>query len=158
LKNALVFVAVALVVATCGCGDPDAELKQEFRAASLALADRYDTESRRAVEAHDGWMLHPREVHYLTVESAVGDLVPRANGASQSKFSDPVSVIVEFHDQLAQRGIAGLVRPRWLVKELERYEVAGDLGVDGAVDIAHAAGAHLCLDSVPPAQHRIENQ
>jgi hypothetical protein len=105
LRNGFLFVAGALVFATCACADPDAELKQEFRAASLALAGQVDPDSKTAVEARDGWILHSREVHYLSVESASGDLVPQTKGKTQSKFSDPVSVIVDFRNQLERRGI-----------------------------------------------------
>jgi len=98
-------MASTLVFATFACADPDAELRQEFRAASLALAGQYDPGSRVAVEGRDGWILHSREVDYLTPGATVGEIAPQADDHSPSEFSDPVSVIFGFHSQLVQRGI-----------------------------------------------------
>jgi len=98
-------MAGTLVFATFACADPDAELRQEFRAASLALAGQNDPGSKKAVEGRDGWILYSREVNYLTAGTSVGDIAPQASDYSPSEYSDPVSVIDDFHSQLEQRGI-----------------------------------------------------
>jgi hypothetical protein len=98
-------MAGTLMFATFACADPDAELEQEFRAASLALAAQYEAGSKGAVEGRDGWILHSREVNYLTAGTSVGDAAPQANEYSPPEYSDAVAVIVSFNSQLKKRGI-----------------------------------------------------
>ena len=105
MKNGCWFLAGTLVFAAFACADPDAELRQEFREASLALAVQYPPGSKTAVEGRNGWILHSREVNYLTAGNSVGDIAAQANDDSPAEYSEAVSVIINFHRQLEQRGI-----------------------------------------------------
>jgi alginate O-acetyltransferase complex protein AlgJ len=94
-----------LVVAASACADRDAQLREEFRMASLALADQRVPGSKTAVEGRDGWILHGGEVHYLNAGSFIGENAPQANRSAPPERADPVPVIVDFHRQLQERGI-----------------------------------------------------
>ena len=94
-----------LLVAACACADRDAELREEFRAASLALADQRLPGSKIAVEGRDGWILHTGDVQYLNAGSYVGENARQANRYAPPERADPVPVIVDFHRQLQERGI-----------------------------------------------------
>ncbi len=100
----LVFVAFA-------CADRDAELREEFRVASLALVDQRVPGSKTAVEGRDGWILHIGEVQYLNAGSYIGENAPQANRFAPPERADPVPVIVDFHRQLQERGIELYVVP-----------------------------------------------
>jgi alginate O-acetyltransferase complex protein AlgJ len=94
-----------LVFAAFACADRDAELREEFRAASLALADQRIPGSKVAVEGRDGWILHSGEVQYLKAGSYIGESASRANRYAPPEYADPLPVIVDFHRQLQERGI-----------------------------------------------------
>ena len=111
-----------LVIAAFACADRDAELseerrmtpvfddrdaglREEFRMASLALADQRLPGSKIAVEGRDGWILHRGEVQYLKAGSYIGENAPQANRYAPPERADPVPVIVDFHRQLQERGI-----------------------------------------------------
>ena len=85
--------------------DRDAGLREEFRVASLALADQRLPGSKTAVKGRDGWILHGGEVHYLNAGSYIGEHAPHANRNAPPERADPVPVIVDFHRQLQERGI-----------------------------------------------------
>jgi hypothetical protein len=91
--------------------DRDAGLREEFRLASLALANQRPPGSKTAVEGLYGWILHTGELHYLNAGSYVGENAPKANNYAPPERADPVPVIVDFHRQLQERGIELIVVP-----------------------------------------------
>jgi alginate O-acetyltransferase complex protein AlgJ len=94
-----------LVLAAFACADRDAELREKFREASLALPGRRVPGSKITVEGRDGWLIHRGEVQYLKAPSFIGENAPQANRQAPPKYADPVPVIVDFHRQLQERGI-----------------------------------------------------
>ena len=100
-----------IALATIACTDPDAELREEFRLASLALAGQRLQGSKIAVEGRDGWILHTGELHYLNAGSYIGENAPKANNYAPAERADAVPVIVDFHRQLQERGIELIVVP-----------------------------------------------
>ena len=100
-----------LVVAIFACADRDAELREEFQAASLALVDRLEPSSSKYVKGRDGWILHQSEIRYLSVPSFIGENATRANPRAPAERADPVPVIVDFHRQLQERGIEMYLLP-----------------------------------------------
>ncbi len=95
----------ALLFAIFACADPDAELRQEFRAASLELAAQVEPDLQKAIVGRDGWILHSGEVRYLTAGTYVGEDAQQINDFPPPELADPVPAIVGFNKQLAERGV-----------------------------------------------------
>ena len=94
-----------MALATIACSDRDAELREDFQAASLALADQRVPGSRIIVKGRDGWILHKGEVEYLNAPSLVGENAIQTDRESSPEQTGPAPVIVDFHRQLQERGI-----------------------------------------------------
>jgi len=94
-----------LVVAAFACADRDAELREEFREASLALVDHRVPGSKKTVFGRDGWLFNWGEVRYLKAGSYTGENALKVNRQAPPEYADPVPAIVDFHRQLQERGI-----------------------------------------------------
>jgi alginate O-acetyltransferase complex protein AlgJ len=94
-----------LLLATMACADPDAQLREEFQAATVALGSQRIPGSKKTVVGREGWLLTTGELKYLKAGSFVGENAPRANPKSPPEYADPVPAIVDFHQQLQARGI-----------------------------------------------------
>jgi alginate O-acetyltransferase complex protein AlgJ len=94
-----------LVLGVLACADPDAELREEFQTASLALADQRVPGSKKAVFGRDGWLFTWGEVRYLKAGSYTGENAIHANRHAPPEYADPVPAIIDFHQQLRDRGI-----------------------------------------------------
>jgi len=94
-----------MALATIACVDRDAELREEFRVASLALVDQRVPGSNKTVIGSDGWLFTWGEVRYLKAGSYIGENALRANHHAPPEYADPVPAIVDFHRQLQERGI-----------------------------------------------------
>ena len=100
-----------LVVAVSGCGNRNAELEEELRSTSSIMADVRIANSEKIVEGREGWMLVARELRYLAKGSFVGEEAPATNPEAPPEYADPIPAIVDFHRQLAERGINLFVVP-----------------------------------------------
>jgi hypothetical protein len=100
-----------LVLGVVACADRDAELREEFQAASLALVDQRVPGSEVIIKGRDGWLIHTGEVRYLRASRSTGENVTRANRHAPPEHADPVPAIVDFHRQLQDRGIELYVMP-----------------------------------------------
>ncbi len=98
-------ITSALLASSFACGDPDADLRNEFHEASLALAGQIDPDEPSAIAGREGWILHSGEVRYLTAKTYVGDDPQQFNDSSPPEYADPVPAIVGFHRQLQKRGV-----------------------------------------------------
>jgi hypothetical protein len=99
------------VVAVMACADRDAELREEFQAASTALVDHRVPGAKKTVLGRDGWLFTWGEVRYLKAGSYTGENAIQANNYAPPEYADPVPAIVEFHRQLQERGIELYVVP-----------------------------------------------
>ena len=105
-------VAVAiLVLATCTCSDPNAELEEDFRSTSAVMATQQVANSTKIVLGRDGWVFVKGELEYVAAGSFVGDSAPAANPTAQPEHADPIPAILGFHRQLAERDIDLFVVP-----------------------------------------------
>ena len=99
------FILGMLILAAFACTDRDAELREEFRVASLSLVDQRLPVSKRIVVGFDGWLLTLGELQYLNAGSYVGDAALQANRHAPPEYADPVPAIVDFDRQLQAHGI-----------------------------------------------------
>ena len=105
-------VAVAiLVLAACACSDPNAELEENFRSTSAVMATQLVANSKKTVLGREGWVFVKGELDYLAAGSFVGDSAPAANPTARPEHADPIPAILDFHRQLAERGIDLFVVP-----------------------------------------------
>jgi hypothetical protein len=99
-------IAVGMIaLATIACTDRDAELREEFQKASMALVDHRVPDSQKTVFGREGWLFTWGEVRYLRSGSYVGENALKANRHAPPEYADPVPAIVDFHRQLQERGI-----------------------------------------------------
>ena len=105
-------VAVAiLVLVACACSDPNAELEENFRSTSAVMATQVVANSKKTVLGREGWVFVKGELEYLATGSFVGDSAPAANPTARPEHADPIPAILDFHRQLAERGIDLFVVP-----------------------------------------------
>jgi hypothetical protein len=100
-----------LLFAAMACVDPDAGLREEFRAATLKLADQRLPGAKISVAGRDGWFLHSGELRYLKAGSFTGENAVHANHRVPPEYADPVPAILDFHNQLQARGIDLFLMP-----------------------------------------------
>jgi alginate O-acetyltransferase complex protein AlgJ len=100
-----------LVFAIFACADRDAELREEFQAACRALVDQRVPGSKKTVFGHDGWLFTWGEVRYLTAGSYTGEDAIQTNRHAPPEYADPAPAIIDFHQQLQERGIELYVVP-----------------------------------------------
>jgi alginate O-acetyltransferase complex protein AlgJ len=100
-----------LVLAATACTDPDAKLREEFQVAALALAEQRLPGAKISVVGRDGWLLHKGELRHLNAGSYIGENALRANPQAPPEYADPVPAIVDFNNQLKERGIDLFLMP-----------------------------------------------
>jgi alginate O-acetyltransferase complex protein AlgJ len=93
------------LLAAVACTDPDAKLREEFESAVSTLADQRLVGAKKTVVGHDGWFLHWGEIRYLKAGSYIGESALQANHQVPPEYADPVPAIVDFHNQLKDRGV-----------------------------------------------------
>ena len=105
MKLRALTVAGALIFSALGCGDRDADLREQYRAASLKLFDQLVPGSKKVVQGRDGWLLHRGELKFLNVRGLIGEHASQANPTAPPEYADPVPAILDFNRQLQERGI-----------------------------------------------------
>lgn len=105
MKNQRAVVTAILVLAVSACSDRNAELEKDLRSTSAVMADQRVGNSEKLVEGREGWVLVEGELRYLAAGSFIGDNAPATNPKAPPEYADPIPAIVDFHRQLAQRGI-----------------------------------------------------
>jgi len=103
--------AAILVLAACACSDPNAELEENFHSTSAVMATQLVANSKKTVLGREGWVFVKGELEYLAAGSFVGDSAPAANPTAPPEHADPIPAILDFHRQLAERGIDLFVVP-----------------------------------------------
>ena len=67
--------------------------------------------SSSVVAGQDGWLFLDSELHFLQCPVFWGEGAVKASRSSKPEFADPSPAIIDFHRQLASRGIALIVAP-----------------------------------------------
>jgi alginate O-acetyltransferase complex protein AlgJ len=105
MKTASRITAIVMICLAFACGERDAELREQYRAATLTLFDELVPGSKKVVKGRDGWFLHRGELKFLNVDSLIGENASLANPAAPPEYADPVPAILDFDRQLRERGI-----------------------------------------------------
>lgn len=70
-----------------------------------------EKESHNAIRGADGWMFFVPELRSISIGPFWGDQAGRVSRATKPEYADPLSAILDFHEQLRKAGIELLVMP-----------------------------------------------
>jgi hypothetical protein len=82
-------------------------LADELAAKFQALEKR----NAHAISGADGWLFLAADLRFLSVGRFWGDVAPKVSRAQRPEQADPLPAIIDFRDQLKQRGIELLLVP-----------------------------------------------
>jgi hypothetical protein len=107
-----VFCAIPMVVGGAesnpsGVSEIQQKLGSEF-AKRFQAAEKQGT---HAIVGADGWLFLPGELRFLSVGKFWGEDAPKVSRAQKPEQADPLPAILNFRDQLKQRGIELLLVP-----------------------------------------------
>jgi len=111
MNNRTTLTLAILVLAACAGNDHDTELEVEYRSTCAVMATEHVANSKKIILGREGWVLVNGELEYLGAGSFVGDRAPAANPTAPPEYADPTPAILDFHRQLAERGINLIVVP-----------------------------------------------
>jgi len=97
--------ALMLVLAACGGSHQKGALVAEHRAACTTMAEQTISGSEKLVEGRDGWLFVRSELLYVAAGSYVGEAARSANPDAPPQYAEPLPAIIDFNQQLEQRGI-----------------------------------------------------
>lgn len=98
-----------------------------------AQAQRAEKAEASAIEGEDGWLFFVPELRSLSIGPFWGKHAIKVSRSSNPEYADPLSAIVDFHDQLKKAGIELLVVPV-PAKAVVYPEMASTLGKVPASD------------------------
>ncbi len=110
LSPLLLFVGVGLLFATAEPANLTA-WQQKFRAELAAKVQALEKANSVATTGADGWLFLRAELRFLTLEKFWGDEAAKVSLAGKADSADPIPAIVDFRDQLKQRGIDLVLMP-----------------------------------------------
>jgi hypothetical protein len=108
------FVVIALACATMTAHGASLELSEKQQRLLHEFAARFaaaEKQNAHAVAGADGWLFLAADLHFLSVDRFWGDAAARVSRAQKPDQADPFPAILDFRDQLKQRGIELLVVP-----------------------------------------------
>ena len=111
MNNRTTLTLAILALAACAGNDQDPGLELEYRSTCAVMATQQVAKTKKIVIGRDGWVLVDGELEYLAAGSFIGDSAPAANPTTPPEYADPIPAILDFHRQLAERGIDLFVVP-----------------------------------------------
>jgi hypothetical protein len=81
------------------------EIQEKFRSELAAKNEAAQKANARVVTGADGWLFLPAELRLIWVGHFWGADAYRANPSSKPEEADPIPAILDFRDQLKERGI-----------------------------------------------------
>lgn len=105
MKKRTRFGVLLLALTACGGDHREVPLKAEYRSACSAMARQTISGSEKLVEGRDGWLFVRSELDYLAAGRFTGEAAPTANPEAPPQHADPIPAIIDFNEQLEERGI-----------------------------------------------------
>ena len=91
---------------------PELTGKQQKLAAEFAAKfEALEKQNAHAISGSDGWLFLAADLRFLSVGRFWGDVAPKVSRAQKPEQADPLPAILDFRDQLKQRGIELLLVP-----------------------------------------------
>ena len=88
---------------------PDAE--QKFRAAIAEKFQAAEKSNVHVIKGVEGWLFVPAELRFLSAGRFWGNDAVKVSRSTKPEEADPIPAILDFRDQLKQRGIELLLAP-----------------------------------------------
>ena len=104
----------AIFVMSVGAESNSAAVSDTQQKLCAAFAKRFEAAERHgahAIVGTDGWLFLPAEVRFLSVGRFWSEDAPKVSRAQKLEQADPLPAILNFRDQLKQRGIELLLVP-----------------------------------------------
>ncbi len=109
-RRVLSAVLAAAGMALAETPEYSGELRR-FQALCAARAQTAQTTESVAIRGGDGWLYLAAELRHLSVGRFWGDAAVPVSRATNPEYADPLPAILDFHAQLAARGIKLLLVP-----------------------------------------------
>jgi len=93
------------------CGAMAQDMPNQFVAALAAKVKLLEKENAAAVAGVDGWLFLTADLRFLSAGRFWGDSAAAVSRAPRPDFADPLPAILDFNNQLKERGIHLLVVP-----------------------------------------------
>jgi alginate O-acetyltransferase complex protein AlgJ len=100
-----------MVLAQMPTPGPLSENQKDLRAEFAKRFQAAEKQGARVITGADGWLFLPSEVRFLSVGKFWGEDASKVSRAQKSDQADPLPAILNFRDQLKQRGIELLLVP-----------------------------------------------
>ncbi|MEP7014062.1 MAG: hypothetical protein ABI925_01345 [Verrucomicrobiota bacterium] len=81
------------------------EAQEKFRAELAAKSLAAEKENAGAIAGADGWLFLSSDIRFLSIGRFWGEEAAKISRARKMEAADPIPAIVDFHEQLKQRGI-----------------------------------------------------
>jgi hypothetical protein len=112
LFYALAGFILASIAASARGVSPELTAKQQKLAAEFAAKfQTLEKQNAHAISGTDGWLFLAADLRFLSVGRFWGDVAPKVSRAQKPEHADPLPAILDFRDQLKQRGIELLLVP-----------------------------------------------
>jgi hypothetical protein len=103
---------LASIAASARGVSPELTAKQQRLAAEFAAKfQTLEKQNAHAVSGTDGWLFLAADLRFLSVGRFWGDVAAKVSRAQKPEHADPLPAILDFRDQLKQRGIDLLLVP-----------------------------------------------
>ncbi len=103
--------AILLGAVACGQAPPEPDLYPAFQQACVEALARPVDNTPKLVRGQDGWLFERAELAYIRAGRFWGPAAVTANPNAPPEHADPMPAILDFHRQLAARGIELLLVP-----------------------------------------------
>jgi len=87
------------------------DAQQKFRAAIAKKFQAAEKSNAHVIKGVEGWLFVPAELRFLSAERFWGSEAVKVSRSSKPEEADPIPAILDFRDQLKQRGIELLLAP-----------------------------------------------
>lgn len=108
-----------------------AEPQEKFREELAAKLRTAENEGAGAITGADGFLFLSSDIRFLSVGQFWGDQAGKVSRAHKPESADPIPAIVDFQQQLKQRGIDLLVVPVPPKAEIYPEKIAADVDLHG---------------------------
>lgn len=132
---------VVLLLTLCGAvlAQSNAEWQQRFAAALSAKVEAPEKNAAAAIVGAEGWLFLRAELKFLLTGQFWGADAARFSKSPKPENADPIPAIIDFRDQLKQRGIDLVLVPVPAKAAIYPEKIAADVGSPsaGAAPLLH---------------------
>jgi hypothetical protein len=121
---------VCLVVEAAG-QTPVQDAAQQFRGALATKVQLLEKENTAAVTGVDEWLFLTSELRFLSITRFWGEDAVKVSNSPKQEWADPLPAIVDFNNQLKERGIQLLLVPVPSKAEIYPEKILPEVDISG---------------------------